>query len=267
MSAAHVPPQPARPGPGLAKALSRRLPRTDVALVGGRVALLAVAGLVEGMLLANSPVLERYAGVRLGPEGIVVDVTLLCAVVLAAAGAAAALAPWAQAVFLGFVVSTASWSLAESSQHPFWIFSNRGIWRPQPPAAGVVTAHVLAIALVCCAAVAEAMQKYRAAARVQSMSAAALSRDTARLARAGAMLVGATAFVTLPLVAILDGVADDLVGAVRGRMALVLLLASALLLLTGLGLLAAQGRVPKAPPRAPTAAAPSTAPANAHAEK
>lgn len=245
-------------GPGPLRVRALRLPRTDVTLLVVRVALLAGAGLVEGMLLANSPVLERYAGVRLGPEGILVDITLLCAVGLAAAGALAALAPWAQAVFLGFVVSVASWSLAESSQHPFWIFSNKGVWRPRAPDAGVVTAHVVAITLVCCAAAAEALQTYRAVARAQSMSAAALARDSRRLAQAGAILVGATAVVALPLVAVLHGLADELIGAVRGRAAFVVLLGSAVLLLVGLGLLSFQGRAPTGETSTP---ATSTAPA------
>lgn len=218
---------------------------TDPFLLVARVALLGVAGLIEGLLLANSPVLERYAAVRLGPEGILIDVTLLCAVVLGAAGAAAAFAPWAQAVFLGFVITTASWSLAESSQHPFWLFSNKGVWRPHPPSSGLIAAHVTAITLVCCAALAEAMQKYRAAARAQSFSPASLARDTQRLAVAGAGLLGVTALIVLPLIALLDGVADRLIGAVRGPVAFVVLIGSAVLLLLGFGLLAAQGTPPK----------------------
>lgn len=221
------------------------VPPTDLFLVVTRVSLLGAAGLIEGLLLANSPVLERYAAVRLGPEGILIDVTLLCAVVLGAAGAAAALAPWAQAVFLGFVITTASWSLAESSQHPFWLFSNKGVWRPHAPSTAVVAAHVTAIALVCCAALAEAMQKYRAAARAQSFSARNLSRDTQRLAVAGAALLGVTAVVVLPLIALLDGLADRLIGAVRGPVAFIVLIGSAVLLLLGFGLLAAQGQPPK----------------------
>lgn len=221
------------------------LPPTDLFLLVTRVALLGVAGLIEGLLLANSPVLERYAAVRLGPEGVLIDVTLLCAVVLGAAGAAAALAPWAQAIFLGFVITTASWSLAESSQHPFWLFSSKGVWRPHPPSSGLIAAHVTAIALVCCAALAQAMQKYRAAARAQSFSVANLARDTHRLAVAGAALLGATALIVLPLVALLDGVADRLIGAVRGPVAFVVLIGSAFLLLLGFGLLAAQGKPPK----------------------
>ncbi|MEK6975771.1 MAG: hypothetical protein AABY18_05465 [Candidatus Thermoplasmatota archaeon] len=218
-----------------------QLPRTDLTLLVARIGVLATAGLIEGLLLANSPVLERYAAVRLGPEGILIDVTLLCAIVLGAAGALAAFAPWAQAVFLGFVITTASWSLAESSQHPFWLFSNKGVWRPHPPSTGLVAAHATAIALVCCAALAEAMQKYRAAARAQGFSPANLARDTQRLATAGAALLAATALVVLPLIALLDGLANRLIGAVRGPAAFVILLGSAVLLLLGFGLLASHG--------------------------
>lgn len=219
--------------------------RTDLALGASRALALALAGLIEGLLLAESPVLERYAAIRLGPEGILIDVTLLCAVVMGAIGAASALAPWAQAIFLGFVITTASWSLAESSQHPFWLFSNKGVWRPHPPSTGLVMAHVAAIALVCCAALAQAMQKYRAAARAQSFSPAHLARDTQRLAIAGAGLLGATAIVVLPLIALLDGLADKLIGAVRGPVAFAVLMGSAVLLLVGFGLLAAQGGAAK----------------------
>lgn len=250
------------------------LPPTDLSLLVARIAVLAVAGLIEGLLLANSPVLERYAAVRLGPEGILIDVTLLCAVVLAAAGAAAALAPWAQAVFIGFVITTATWSLAESSQHPFWLFSSKGIWRPHPPSAGLVAAHVVAIALVSSAALVEAMQKYRAAARAQSFTAANLARDTQRLAVAGAGLLGATALVVVPLIALLDRQADRLIGAVRGPVAFTVLIGSAVLLLLGFGLLAAQGSPPKLAKRPATqqagldgVKASSGASANGHAGK
>lgn len=239
------PPNPSRtaPSPMLAR-LARGVQRTDLALATSRVVLLGVAGLVEGLLLADSPVLERYSALRLGPEGILVDLSLLCAAVLGALGCAAAFAAWSQAVFLGFVVATASWSLAESSLHPFWIFSNKGVWRPHPPSAGVVAAHVVAISFVCAAALLEAMQRYRRAAREQAFAPADLDRDTKRLALGGAGLLGATAAVTVPVIALLDGAADELVGAVRGRTAFTVLMASALLLLVGLGLLAAQGRAP-----------------------
>lgn len=243
-----------RRDPAEAKAASAgdtfRKVRTDAALAAGRVALLGVAGLIEGLLLAQSPVLERYAAVRLGPDGVLVDVDLLCAAVLGVAGALSAFATWAQVVFLGLVVSTASWSLAESSQHPFWIFTNKGVWRPHDPSTGTVVAHVLAIACVCMAALAQALQDYRSAARAQGFSARALARDSQRLLVAGVTLLGVTAAVMLPVVALLHGASDDLAGAVKGKTAFTLLVGSALLLLVGLGLLATQGRARAQPPTA-----------------
>lgn len=238
--------------------MSLHLWRTDPALAAGRAALLGLAGAIEGLLLASSPVLERYAAVRMGPDGILIDVDLLCALVLGVVGALSALATWGQVTFLGFVITTAAWSLAESSQHPFWIFSSKGVWRPHDPSTGTVVAHVIAIACVCLAALGQALQDYRAAARAQGFSARSLARDTQRLAFAGLMLLAVTAAITLPLVAGLHGASDDLAGAVKGKTAFTLLMGSALLLLVGLGLLAAQGRDKKAATPSP---APGTAPA------
>ncbi len=231
--------------------MTPRILRTEPALLAGRAGLLGLAGAIEGLLLANSPVLERYAGVRLGPDGVLVDVTLLCAGVLAALGVLAAFAPWIQATFLALVVTSASWSLAESSLHPFWIFSSKGVWRPHAPGTATIVAHGLAIACVCLAALAEALQQYRAAARAERMPGRALAHDSRRLAVAGLAVLGATAAATLPLVALLDGVADNLAGAVKGRTAFTLLVGSAILLLVGLGLMAAQGRKDAQPPAAP----------------
>ena len=227
-------------------------PRPEPAILASRAALLALAGAVEGLLLANSPVLEKYAAIRLGPDGVLVGVGVLCAGSLALVGALAALAPWVQATFLGLCVSTMSWSLAESSQHPFWIFSSKGIWRPHPPGTGTILAHGLAIALVALAALAEALQAYRAAARVQQVPERELAGHTRRLAVAGLAVLGVAVAVTLPLVAVLDGWGKDLAGSLQGRTAFTVLVASALLLLTGLGLLAAQGRAkPAKEPKPP----------------
>lgn len=216
--------------------------RPEPAILASRVALLALAGAIEGLMLANSPVLEKYAAVRLGPEGIVVGVGVLCAGSLALLGALAAFAPWAQAVFLGLAVSTMSWSLAESSQHPFWILSNKGIWRHHAPHAGTIVAHGLAIGCVALAALAEALQAYRAAARVQQVPPREVAEHTRRLAVAGLAVLGVAAVATLPLVAVLDGWGKDLAGSLHGRTAFTVLVGSAVLLLVGLGLLAAQGR-------------------------
>lgn len=217
-------------------------PRPEPALLAARAAILAFAGALEGLMLANSPVLEKYAALRLGPDGVLVAVPLLCAGVLAAVGAAAAFAPWVQATFLGLLVASMSWSLAESSQHPFWIFSSKGVWRVHAPETGTVLAHGLAIACVGLAALGEALQSYRAAARAERMPPGALARDTQRLATSGLALLGVTVAATLPLVLLLHRLADDLAGSVKGRTAFTLLVGSAVLLLVGLGLVAAQGR-------------------------
>lgn len=211
---------------------------TDTWLAVGRASASALAGAIEGLLLAEGPVIERYAALRLGEDGLLIDITLLCVVSLAILGALASLAPWLQAVFLSALVSIATWSLAESSQHPFWIFSNEGLWRPRAPPAGVVAGHVTAIGFVCAAVLAQSLQAYRRAARKQGFAAADLARDTRRLATSGLALLVVTAFVALPLVALLDGLADTITGTLRGRVAFSVLLASALLLLLGLGLLA-----------------------------
>lgn len=213
-------------------------PSTETGLALGRAGALALAGAIEGLLLAESPVIERYAALRIGTEGLLIDINLLCVVALALAGALAALAPWVQAIFVSGLVAIATWSLAEASQHPFWIFSNSGVWRPRDPPAGVLAGHVIAIALVCSAALAEALQAYRAAARQQSFAVADLARDTRRLAFAGGLLLAVAAFVALPLVALLDGLAEAITGTLRGRVALTVLMTSGILLLVGLGLLA-----------------------------
>lgn len=224
---------------------------TDTGLLLGRAGALAVAGAIEGLLLAESPVVERYAALRLGPDGLLIDIPLLCVLGLAALGALAALAPWLQAVFVSCLVTIATWSLAESSQHPFWIFSNVGIWRPRPPSVGVVAGHVVAIAFVCGAALAEALQAYRKAAREQAFAASDLASDTRRLATAGLFLLVVTAFIALPLVALLDGLADSITGTLRGRIAFTVLVTSGMLLLVGLGLLAKPTTRPPAPAKAP----------------
>lgn len=221
-----------------------------------RIGLLALAGAIEGLLLSASPVIERYAALRLGPDGVLVDLTLVCVVTLAAVGALAALAPWLQAIFLGLVITSASWSLAESSQHPFWIFSNKGIWRPHAPNPGVVLGHILAIGAVCSAALLDALQNYRQAAREQAIDDNQVARDTRHLAAAGGLALAVTAFIVLPIVAILDRLAGTLTGAFQGRVTLIVLLGSALLLLTGLGLLANPDRTTRKNRGPPTPEAP-----------
>ena len=216
--------------------------RPEPALLASRAALLALAGAIEGLMLANSPVLERYAALRLGPDGVLIGVSVLCAGSLALVGALAAFAPWIQATFLGLGVTTMSWSLAKSSQHPFWIFTSKGVWRQSAPELGTVVAHGVAIALVCAAVLLEALQAYRAAAREQKVPARELAQHTQRLLAAGVAVLGVAVVATLPLVAVLDRAGDGLVGSMQGRTAFTLIIASTALLLVGLGLMATQGR-------------------------
>ena len=237
---------------------AKRTARPEPALLASRAALLALAGAIEGLMLANSPVLERYAAIRLGPDGVLIGVSVLCAGGLALAGALAALAPWIHATFLGLLVSTTSWSLAKSSQHPFWIFTSKGVWRQTAPEVGTIVAHGVAIACVCAAVLLEALQAYRAAAREQKVPAPSLARDTQRLLTAGLVVLGVAVVVTLPLVAVLDRAGDDLVGSMQGRTAFTVLVGSTALLLVGLGLMAAQGKPkPAKPVEAPQADSPN----------
>ena len=207
-------------------------------LRGLRATLLALAGALEGLLLSSSPVIEGLAAVRLGPDGILIDITFLCVAVLATAGVLAALVPWMQAIFLALIVASTSWSLAESGQHPFWIFSNKGVWQPQPPSMGVLASHIVALGLICSATIVQALHAYRQAAREQAMEAHQIKRDSNHLVAAGALMLAITTFVVLPLIIVLNGAVDSLAKALQGRATLLVLLGSILLLLTGFGLLA-----------------------------
>ena len=218
-----------------------------------RMGLLGMAGVLEGLLLANGPVLKKYAALRLGPEGILLDVDLLCAIVLGLLGALGALRPWMQSIFLGLAAGAMTWSLAESSLHPFWIVSKKGIWRPHDPAGPVMLGHVIALFLIGSAALLDALARHRRVLREQRVAPADIAQHSGRLAMLGFAVLGVAAVATIPLTVGLGRLADALRGAVEGATAFAVLMGSALLLLLGLGLLASQGKS-----RQPSATGPPT---------
>lgn len=208
-----------------------------------RMVLLALAGAIEGLLVSNGPLLDRYAALRLGERGLLLDLDLLFALGLAAAGAAAALAPWSQNVFLGLLAVTATWSLAESSTHPFWLAGKRAAaWRPHDPSGAVLAAHVFALVLVAAATLVQALQDDRRTAVTQAVAVPQMRRQTRALAFAAATLLAATTAVAAGLLALLDDVAQRFAGVITGRTAFAVLLGSALLLLTGIALMASQSQ-------------------------
>lgn len=219
--------------------------RDAVANLWARVALLAAAGVLEGVLLANGPILQEYSAVRLGPRGIFVDIILLCALALGALGAVAAFTPWTKATFLAVVVASASWSLAGPSLHPWWILDAGFTWETKPLAAADAVGHGAALALVGAAVILQSLQRYRAKAEEQGIAPADIRRDTRRMGSAAFTALGVLAVVALPLPILLDGLASKLQGAIRGPASFTLLLLSAVLLLAGFGVLARQGKKAK----------------------
>lgn len=213
-----------------------------IPLVAARMAMLAVAGALEGLLVANGPLLEKYVALRLGSRGLLIDLDLLFAIGVAAVGVAAALAPWAHAVFLGVVGAAASWSLSESSLHPFWLLSKKTRWVPHEPSGALLAAHLFVLTLVCGAVLLQGLQAYRNAAFAQRVEPRRLRDDTRRLAVAGALLLAGTLAVAVPLILLLDDLASQVAGAITGRTAFAVLVGSAVLLLVGVALLAAPGK-------------------------
>ena len=219
--------------------------RRPIPLVATRMAMLAVAGALEGLLVANGPLLEKYVALRLGSRGLLIDLDLLFALVLAAAAVAAALAPWTHALFLGLGGAAASWSLSESSVHPFWLLSKKTRWVPHDPSGAVLAAHLFVLALVCAASLVQGLQAYRKAAFTQRIEPDRLRDDTRRLIVSGVLLLAATLAVAVPLLLLLDDLAGQATGAITGRTAFAVLVGSALLLLVGVALLAAPGKAPR----------------------
>lgn len=220
--------------------MSRPIP-----LVATRMALLAVAGALEGLLVANGPLLEKYVALRLGSRGLLIDLDLLFALVLAAVGVAAALAPWVHTLFLGLVGAAASWSLSESSLHPFWLLSKKTRWVPHEPSGALLAAHLFVLALVCAAALVQGLQAYRNAAFAQRVEPHRLRDDTRRLAVAGTLLLAGTLAVAVPVILLLDDLASQVAGAITGRTAFAVLVGSAVLLLVGVALLAVPEKRPR----------------------
>lgn len=209
--------------------------------LAARMVLLALAGAIEGLLVSNGPLLERYAALRLGERGLLLDLDLLFALGLAAVGAAAALAPWSHNLFLGLLAVAATWSLSESSTHPFWLVGKRAAaWRPHDPSGAILAAHVLALVLVAGATLLQALHDYRRTAFTQAIPAPQVRRDTRRLAFAAATLLAATTAIAVALLAALDDVAQRFAGLIAGRTAFAVLLGSGLLLLVGIALMASQ---------------------------
>lgn len=208
------------------------------ATMATRMALLALAGLLEGLLVANGPILERYAALRLGSRGLLIDLDLLFALGFAVAGSAAALAPWSHTFFTVLVTGAATWSLSESSLHPYWLVSKKTLWRPHDPSTGLLLAHVLVIALVCAAILLHALEVHRRAALAQGMAPELVPRQSRRLLQAGSVVLAATVAVAGGLAFVLDDVLQGAVGVITGPTAFAVLLGSAILLLGGVALLA-----------------------------
>lgn len=215
-----------------------RQPLRPTPTVATRMALLALAGLLEGLLVANGPILQRYAALRLGAGGLLLDLDLVFALAFAAAGAAAALAPWSHASFAVLVTGAATWSLSESSLHPYWLVSRKTQWRPHDPATGLLLAHILVIALVCTAILLQALEVHRRAALAQGMAPDLVPRQSRRLLQAGALVLAATVAIAGALAFVLDDLLQGAVGAITGPTAFAVLLGSAILLLGGVALLA-----------------------------
>jgi hypothetical protein len=205
-------------------------------------ACLAAAGAIEGLLLASGPVLHDYSAVRLGPRGIFVSLPWLCVLGLGALGAIAGLARWLRTLFLTLLAVPVSWSLARSSQHPWWLLHATSPWRVQAPSAAALAGHALAVALVCAAALLDALGRSRAAMAAQGMAPEEVRRDTGRLGLRGLGIAGLCLLLAFLLPGILDPLAATLRGAIKGPAAFALLLASSALLLLGLALLASPGR-------------------------
>jgi hypothetical protein len=214
--------------------------RRDLLRLAG-LACLTAAGAIEGLLLSQAPVLRDYSAVRLGPQGIFVSLPWLCVLGLAALGALGGMARWLRTLFLTLLAVPISWSLARSSQHPWWLLHASSPWHTESPTVGTLAGHALAIGLVCASAWVQALGRYRDAAHAQGMPVAQLASDTKRLGLRGTGLLAASVLAALLLPATLDPMASTLRGAVQGPAAFAVLLASAAALLVGLGLLAAPG--------------------------
>lgn len=210
-------------------------------------ACLAAAGAVEGLLLATSPVIRDYTAIRLGPHGIFVSLPWLCVLGFAALGAIAGLASWIRTTFLTLLCVPITWSLARSSQHPWWLFKASMHWSTQPPTAAVLVGHAVAVALVCASALIDALVRARAADARQGVAPDEAHRTSLRLAARGLGLVFACFLLAFLLPGILEPMAASLRGAVQGSTAFLLLLGSGVLLLLGLALLAAPGRTRRRP--------------------
>jgi hypothetical protein len=202
----------------------------------------AGAGAVEGLLLATGPVLKDYSAVRLGPHGIFVSIPWLCVLGFAALGALAGLASWLRTMFLTLLCVPITWSLARSSQHPWWLFKSSMHWYTQAPTAAVLFGHAMAVALVCASALIDALVRARAAAARQGVDPDEVHRTSVRLSGRGVGLVAACFLLAVLLPGILEPMAGSLRGAVQGSAAFAVLLASVVLLLLGLALLASPGR-------------------------
>ncbi|MCA1810487.1 MAG: hypothetical protein LC623_00560 [Halobacteriales archaeon] len=217
-------------------------------LVGlAALACLAAAGALEGLLLARGPVISGYTAVRLGPQGIFVDITWLCVLVLGAMGALAGLASWLRTLFLTLAAATMTWSLARASLHPWWLLKASQQWHTQPPSPATIAGHALALALVCASVLLEALGRHRDAMEAQGMAPEAVQRDTWRLGLRGLGTVGACLVLAFLLPAVLDPLASSLSGAVKGPAAFAALLVSMAVLLVGFALLASPGRTKRQP--------------------
>lgn len=215
---------------------------STVATRATRMALLALAGAIEGLLLSNGPLLERFAALRVGTRGLLIDLDLLFAFGFALAGAAAALAPWTQNVFLALLATAAAWSLSESSTHPFWLLGKSKPWHPTGPSARLLAAHLLAIALVCGAAIVEAWQTQRRQSQAQRLDPGPARSQARGLALAGGLLLALVVVTGAILLAILDAVSQRLQGALAGPTAFFVLVGSACLLAIGLAVLGFPGK-------------------------
>jgi hypothetical protein len=212
-----------------------------LASLGARLALLVVAGAVEGILLASGPLLDQYAAVRLGPRGVFVDITLLCAAGMAALGAVAAFWPRLQGLFFLGLTVTVSWSLGHGSLHPWWVLDEETAWEAQPAGPALVAVHAACLALVCAALVLRALDGHRAAS--QGRPAAVVDREVARMRGRALLAVGLLAVAAVAAPLLLAALADAVKGSLPGWSGYGVLLGSMVLLTLGLGLLLAPERV------------------------
>jgi hypothetical protein len=216
-------------------------------LVGlAALACLAAAGALEGLLLASGPVLKDYTAVRLGPQGVFVDITWLCVITLGAFGAIAGLASWMRTFFLTVLAVPIAWSLGRASLHPWWVLKASQQWNAQAPSPAALAGHAVAVALVCASCLLDALGRHRDAMQAQGMPPQDVRRDTWRLGLRGLGVAGLCLLLAFLLPGILDPLATSLRGAVKGPAAFAALLASTALLLLGLALLASPGRKPRA---------------------